>query len=120
MTFIIALLLLLAQASSLCASDCTKHGSVSTSSVAVESANDVAGPNGVSPGGRHYFEIVNSGGVNTMYVAIGSSNNATTQDVPVAPGAAWIMWQNSGAMVPGGDVAVISTGTGTNWAYCDY
>jgi len=101
------------------ASDCTKHGTVSTSSLQVETANDIGTP-ALGIQGRHYMLVQNTGSVNGMNVAIGSNNNATTQDMYLGPNSSWTLTVAGGALAPGGDVAVISTGTGTTWAYCDY
>ncbi len=101
------------------ASDCTKHGSVTTTSVQVETANDI-GPSGLGVTGRHYMLIQNTGQTNGMNVALGSSNAATAQDMYLGPNSSWVLSMAGGAMVPGGDVAVISTSTGTSWAFCDY
>jgi hypothetical protein len=94
---------------------CSTHGTVGTSSVQIALANEVVGV----PTGRHYVMVQNSGIV-AMYVAIGSSNAATTSDTYLGPGAAWVLTMQGGAMVPGGDVAAISTGGGTTYSYCDY
>jgi hypothetical protein len=94
---------------------CSQHGTVSTSSVQIVTANEVKGVTE----GRHYMMVQNSGTAG-MYVAIGSLNVATTSDTYLGPGAAWVLTMQGGAMVPGGDVAAISTGGGSTYSYCDY
>jgi hypothetical protein len=93
---------------------CTKTGSVTSSSTQVVGSNDVAGIEG-----RHYFLIQNTGVTNPMNVAIGTSNNATTSDLYLGPGASWVMTMQGLKMVPGGDVAVISA-SGTSYSFCDF
>jgi len=63
--------------------------------------------------------IQNSGTTNGMNVAIGTSNNATSKDFYLAPGASWVMTMQQLKMVPGGDVAAISA-SGTNYSFCDW
>jgi hypothetical protein len=93
---------------------CTQHGTVSSSSTAIVGSNDVAGIEG-----RHYFMIQNTGTSNPMNVAIGSSNNATSSDLYLGPGASWVMTMQGLKMVPGGDVAAISA-SGTTYSFCDW
>jgi len=93
---------------------CTQHGNVTSSSTAIVGNNDIAGVEG-----RHYFLIQNTGTSNAMNVAIGSSNNATSSDVYLGPGASWIMTMVGLKMVPGGDVAAIWA-SGTTYSFCDF
>jgi hypothetical protein len=94
---------------------CTQSGALSANvSTAIVGANDISGIEG-----RHYFLIMNTGTVNGMNVAIGSSNNATSKDMYLAPGASWVMTMQNLKMVPGGDVAALSV-SGTNYAFCDW
>jgi hypothetical protein len=93
---------------------CTKTGSVTSSSGAIVGSNDI---NGIE--GRHYFLIQNTGTVNPMNVAIGTSNAATANDLYLAPGASWVMTMQGLKMVPGGDVAAISA-SGTTYSFCDW
>ena len=93
---------------------CTQHGSVTSSSSQVVGSNDIAGIEG-----RHYFLIQNTGTSNPMNVAIGSSNNATSSDIYLGPGASWIMTMVGLKMVPGGDVAAIWA-SGTTYSFCDF
>jgi hypothetical protein len=93
---------------------CTQHGTVNSSSTAIVSSNDVAGIEG-----RHYLMIQNTGTSNPMNVAIGSSNAATSSDMYLGPGAAWVMTMQQLKMIPGGDVAAISAG-GTTYSFCDW
>jgi len=93
---------------------CTQSGTVGSSSTAIVGSNDIPGIEG-----RHYFLIQNTGTINPMNVAIGTSNNATSKDLYLAPGASWVMTMQQLKMVPGGDVAVISAG-GTNYSFCDW
>jgi hypothetical protein len=93
---------------------CTQHGSVTSSSTAIVGSNDVVGVEG-----RHYFMIQNTGTSNPMNVAVGSSNNATSNDLYLGPGASWVMTMQGLKMVPGGDVAAISA-SGTTYTFCDW
>jgi hypothetical protein len=93
---------------------CTKTGSVTSSSGQIVGSNDVAGIEG-----RHYLMIQNTGTSNPMNVAIGSSNNATSSDLYLGPGASWVMTMQGLKMVPGGDVAAISV-SGTTYSFCDW
>jgi hypothetical protein len=93
---------------------CTQHGSVTSASTAIVGSNDIAGVEG-----RHYLLIQNTGTSNAMNVAIGSSNNATSADLYLGPGASWVMTMQGLKMVPGGDVAAIST-SGTTYSFCDW
>jgi hypothetical protein len=93
---------------------CTQSGSVGPSSTAIVGSNDIAGIEG-----RHYFMVQNSGTTNGMNVAIGTSNNATSKDFYLVPGASWVMTMQQLKMVPGGDVAAISP-SGTNYSFCDW
>ena len=63
--------------------------------------------------------IQNTGTSNAMEVAIGSSNNATSSDIYLGPGASWVMTMQGLKMVPGGDVAAISA-SGTTYGFCDW
>lgn len=93
---------------------CTKAGSATSSSTQIVGDNDIKGIEG-----RHYFMIQNTGTTNPMNVAIGSSNNATSSDLYLAPGASWVMTMQGSMMVPGGDVAAISA-SGTTYSFCDW
>jgi len=93
---------------------CTQHGSVTSSSGAIVGSNDISGIEG-----RHYLMIQNTGTSNAMEVAIGSSNNATSSDTYLGPGASWVMTMQGLKMVPGGDVAAISA-SGTTYGFCDW
>jgi hypothetical protein len=93
---------------------CTQHGSVGASSTQIVTSNDVSNV----PNGRHYFFLQNTGS-NSMNVAIGSSNSATSSDTLLAAGQAWVMTAQGGALVPGGDVAAISS-SGTTYSFCDF
>ena len=93
---------------------CTQHGKVTASSTAIVGANDISGLTG-----RHYMLIQNTGTVNPMNVAIGSSNTATSSDLYLAPGASWVLTSAGPKMVPGGDVAAISA-SGTTYGFCDF
>jgi|SRR5689334_14963028 hypothetical protein len=93
---------------------CTKSGSVTSSSTQIVGTNDISGIEG-----RHYFMIQNTGTSNPMNVAIGSSNNATSKDLYLGPGASWVMTIQGMKMVPGGDVAAISA-SGTTYSFCDF
>jgi hypothetical protein len=93
---------------------CTQSGTVGPSSTAIVGSNDIPGIEG-----RHYLLIQNSGTTNGMNVAIGTSNNATSKDFYLAPGASWIMTMQQLKMVPGGDVAAISS-NGTSYSFCDW
>jgi hypothetical protein len=93
---------------------CTQSGTVASTSTAIVGSNDIAGVEG-----RHYFLIQNTGSTNPMNVAIGTSNNATSKDLYLAPGASWVMTMQGLKMVPGGDVAAISA-SGTNYSFCDF
>ncbi len=106
----IALLLFAAPAGAVC----TKTGTVTSSSTQIAPANDI---NGIE--GRHYMLIQNTGTSNPMNVAIGSSNAAATSDLYLGPGASWVMTMQGLKMVPGGDVAAIST-AGTTYSFCDW
>lgn len=107
-------LIMLAGASRCAFAACTQNGTASATSSQVVGTNDL---NGIE--GRHYFLIQNTGTTNSMQVAIGSNNNATSKDMNLSPGSSWIMTMQGLKMVPGGDVAVISAG-GTTFAYCDW
>jgi hypothetical protein len=93
---------------------CTVSGNVNSSSTQIATTNDIAGIEG-----RHYFLIQNTGISNPMNVAIGSSNNATSKDLYLGPGASWVMTMQGLKMVPGGDVAAISA-SGTTYSFCDW
>jgi hypothetical protein len=93
---------------------CTQTGSITSSSTAIVGSNDITGIEG-----RHYFLIQNTGTANPMEVAIGTSNNATSHDLYLGPGASWVMTMQGLKMVPGGDVAAISA-SGTTYSFCDW
>jgi hypothetical protein len=91
---------------------CTKSGTVGATSTQIVAADDIRP--------RSYMLIENSGCQLPMWVAIGSNNNATVNDFYLAPGASWLLTPWPQANVPSGDVAVISQGAGTTYAFCDY
>lgn len=93
---------------------CTVSGTVNSTSTQIATNNDIAGIEG-----RHYFLIQNTGTSNPMNVAIGSSNAATSHDLYLGPGASWVMTMQGLKMVPGGDVAAISS-SGTTYSFCDW
>jgi hypothetical protein len=93
---------------------CTQHGTVGGSSTVIVGSNDIAGIEG-----RHYLLIQNTGSASPMNVAIGSNNAATSGDLYLGPGASWVMTEQQNKMVPGGDVAAIST-SGTTYSFCDW
>lgn len=93
---------------------CTQHGTVTASSTAIVGLNDISGVEG-----RHYFLIQNSG-ANPMYVAIGTSNAATSSDMYLSAGSSWVMQMQGLKMVPGGDVAAIAPSGNTTYGFCDW
>lgn len=101
---------------------CTSHGTVTAASTPVA--------NQFTPG-RHYFMIQNTGATNNMYVALasggGSSVTATTSDMLLIPGNAWVMSVEGGSgggaggyLVPGGAVAAITSTSTTSFAFCEW
>jgi hypothetical protein len=94
------------------AQNCTKHGMVGATSVQIVPNRDIST--------RSYMLIENSGQTGPMWVAIGSNNAATTSDIFLKPGASWLLMAMNGTIIPAGDVAAISIGAGTTYAFCDY
>jgi hypothetical protein len=91
---------------------CTQHGAVGITSTQIVADRDI------KP--RSYVLVENSGTVEPIWIAIGSKNNATIFDIFLKPGASWLMTAMNGANLPSGDIAVISIGTGSSYAFCDY
>ena len=114
MKYLIAIAVLLLSAIPVKAA-CTASGTLSpNTSTQLLAAGDITGVEG-----RHYLLIQNTGTTNPMNVAIGSSNNATTSDLYLLPGASWVMTMQALKLVPSGDVAAISV-LGTTYLVCDW